>query len=484
MCGSNDWATVVKGGKAKPKGAVAGGDEFNSPVRMRSCLDNVRVKSLGVGPCAAHCVALTADGRVFVWGLNTSGQLGLGNGSPEVVPGPTLALLWKSHTLKAACGKTAAIKAACGKTHTLIVFEDGAMLSCGAGAKGALGYGTRKADLKEISPTPKRVLAGQVSENTHFVDAAAGCDFSLGVTADGQLYSWGWTEFGKLGLGDDGCYNTKAASIKLTYTASGAPARVRLPRDDSPEAKIVSAAAGKNHAACVCADGQGYTWGDGAYGKLGHRAQEQGVRPRLLDQVRFSVLYCGDMSTCGLGWPEYRGREFAKPANDGMLYAWGVLKGTHGEGATRPVPEYELQGWSVKPEALSMGASHVSLSADGTAIAWAQTCVASGQLGYGDKGPKSSNKPQKLSDLDGAAVCQVVAAAGTTFFLADAKCPKVKALPEYTPPEASAPPLDEDADPAAAKKGAKPGAKPAAKRAAPKAKAEPKAKAPAKRAKK
>ena len=38
---------------------------------------------------AAHSLALTEDGQVWVWGSNTEGQLGLGEDSEEMVYTPT-----------------------------------------------------------------------------------------------------------------------------------------------------------------------------------------------------------------------------------------------------------------------------------------------------------------------------------------------------------------------------------------------------------
>ncbi|KAJ8603779.1 hypothetical protein CTAYLR_000339 [Chrysophaeum taylorii] len=465
MCGSTDWASAVKGaaGKMKQKATGAKGEEFNAPTRVGGPLAKQRVKCLGVGPCAGHCAALTADGKVFMWGLNANGQLGLGPGAASVVPGPTLAPLWNS-----AAEGGAPIKCAVGKNHTLVCYQGGEVASAGCGSRGALGYGERKGDLVETSPKP--TIVGGLSKHA-IVDCAAGADFSLCVDDGGSLYSFGWTEFGKLGQGSDGCYNTKDSSIKLTYTAAGSPSRVRVAAaddgDDKGGRKVVQVSAGKNHAACVCSDGVAFTWGDGAYGKLGHRAQEQLTTPTAIEGARFGVVLCGDNSTCGLGWPEYRGRAFAKPpGSDGLLYVWGVLKGTHGEGATRPQVEYDLQGWNIKPPNLAMGASHVALAADDAAVAWAQMPVAYGQLGYGPKGPKSSHKPKKVDALEGATCAQVVAAAGATHYLA-ATSDVVQKLPVWTPPDKHDDEDEGDDDDEAPSGGASKRKKPAAKKKAP-----------------
>ena len=463
MAGSTDWVRAVKGaaGKIGTKDSEEGPEQFNRPTIIGGPLLKAKISSLAVGPSAGHVVMLSASqGAVWVMGLNTSGQLGLGpeHAQTSAVRAPTLAPLWLVEEKKrgsAASSKKVAVKAAVGKNHTLLLYEDGSVASAGYGLRGALGRGNRKGDLVEkvFSPGNAAVLGGAADgDSRRVVDVAAGCDFSLAVTRDGSLYSWGWSECGKLGQGSDGSYNTKDSSIKMTFTAVGEPAKVAFPiltaedddvleEGDKGPPRVVNCSAGKNHAACVCADGSGYTWGDGSYGKLGHRAQEMRTAPTRLKDARFTVLYCGDSTTCGLGFPEYRGRKFTKPPaqRDGMLYIWGVLKGTHGEGATRPRAEAELQGWNIKCQTLAMGAAHVCLHADDSAIAWAQSAVAFGQLGYGDKGPKSSHKPQKIHSLDGVDACaQVTAHAGASLFLFDtdkAKKSVLDDLPVWTPPE-------------------------------------------------
>ena len=282
LCGSTDWVAAAKGaaGKQKQKQDGAQGDQFDSPVIVGGALAGVRVAYVSVGPSAGHVLAF-GDGKVFAWGQNSHGQLGLGAKAPWCVPGPAEAKAWSAPGTP--------VSAACGKNHTLVLYADGAVASAGCGERGALGHGDKAKDMPEMSHDPKIVEA--VSD---VVCIAAGTDFSLAGASTGKVYSWGWTEFGKLGQGDDGCYNTKDSSIKLTYTAAGAPGLVKgLPAGF----EAVQVSAGKNHAAALGADGVGFTWGDGAYGKLGHRSQEQLNAPRALEGARFSSLLCGDSST-------------------------------------------------------------------------------------------------------------------------------------------------------------------------------------------
>ena len=167
------------------------------------------------------------------------------------------------------------------------------------------------------------------------------------------------------------------------------------------EGKIIQVSAGKHHAACLTDEGLGYTWGDNGYGKLGHRDQKQRNAPTRVQGARFSTLLCGDVSTAGLGWPEYQGRPFSKQSGDGLVWVWGVLKGSNGEGATHPVPNYDVQGWSIDKANFALGGTHCALAGEGAGVAWAFSPVAFGQLGFGKDGVKSSHTANKMDVGEG-----------------------------------------------------------------------------------
>ena len=231
------------------------------------------------------------------------------------------------------------------------------------------------------------------------------------------LYTWGWSEYGKLGTGTDGSYNTRDSSIKITYTATDIS---KIPM----EGKIIQVSAGKHHAACLTDEGLGYTWGDNGYGKLGHRDQKQRNAPTRVQGARFSTLLCGDVSTAGLGWPEYQGRPFSKQSGDGLVWVWGVLKGSNGEGATHPVPNYDVQGWAIDKSNFALGGTHCALSGEGAGVAWAFSPVAFGQLGFGPNGVKSSHTANKMDVGEGLVARQVVASVGQTHLLVDSETAK------------------------------------------------------------
>ena len=94
----------------------------------------------------------------------------------------------------------------------------------------------------------------------------------LAVTTDGELYTWGEGDDGKLGLGNSG---GTVDTPRLIESLRGK--------------KVVDAACGSSHSACILDDGSLYTWGKGRYGRLGHNDFESQMKPK---QVHiFSNVY-------------------------------------------------------------------------------------------------------------------------------------------------------------------------------------------------
>ena len=82
----------------------------------------------------------------------------------------------------------------CGGKHTLILTDDGEVLSFGVGEYGRLGTGSND---DALVPMPLDNLAEE--EVTHI---AAGFDHSLILTKDGKIFTWGRNNLGQLGHSD------------------------------------------------------------------------------------------------------------------------------------------------------------------------------------------------------------------------------------------------------------------------------------------
>ena len=90
------------------------------------------------------------------------------------------------------------VAVAAGNRHTLVLYASGTILSCGAGDRAQLGLGHKGAALNDQNKPQKVPLEAKVA------CVAAGHDYSLCADEGGALYSWGWSEYGKLGTGTDG----------------------------------------------------------------------------------------------------------------------------------------------------------------------------------------------------------------------------------------------------------------------------------------
>jgi hypothetical protein len=180
----------------------------NSPAPIR-VLGVEHAVAIAAG--SAHSLALEADGTVWAWGRNDSGQLGSGQRGDRHRP-------VRVDTLD---GVTAI---AAGASHSLALKADGTVWAWGWNAHGQLGDGTVAAS----HPSPVRV-----SGLEHVVAIAAGgyldalfatIGHSLALRRDGTVWAWGWNKLGQLGDGggDDRRVPVPVAGLRgVTAIAAG-----------------------------------------------------------------------------------------------------------------------------------------------------------------------------------------------------------------------------------------------------------------------
>lgn len=124
-----------------------------------------------------HSAIVTDDGRLFVHGFGSGGRLGLGAEVNASVLRPTQVPLSDVRTV------------ALGNNHTLVVTNQGQLLSFGSNSSGQLGYATNliPGTSGEMGPewSPREVMKRGV------VGVAAGKEHSVCWTENGAVYSWG-----------------------------------------------------------------------------------------------------------------------------------------------------------------------------------------------------------------------------------------------------------------------------------------------------
>ena len=129
-------------------------------------------------------VAITADGKVYGWGYNGYGQLGLGNTT--------------SYTTPTYLGIDDAIDAAAGWHYIVVVRKDGTVWAAGYSGYGELGVGNTAnsnvfVQVKNEDGTGFLNNIKSVSANENTVYA---------VTNDGDVYTWGRNNYGQMGFGN------------------------------------------------------------------------------------------------------------------------------------------------------------------------------------------------------------------------------------------------------------------------------------------
>ncbi|XP_066480523.1 protein RCC2-like [Tiliqua scincoides] len=130
--GATNWDLI--GRKEVPKQQAAYrnlGQNLWGPHRY-GCLTGIQVRTVVSGPCAAHSLLITTEGKLWSWGRNDKGQLGHGDTKRVDAPKPVEVL--SSETV---------VLAACGRNHTLVLTESGSIFAFGENKMGQLGLGNQ-----------------------------------------------------------------------------------------------------------------------------------------------------------------------------------------------------------------------------------------------------------------------------------------------------------------------------------------------------
>lgn len=283
-----------------------------------------------------HAGAVTAGGSLFMWGQNSSGELGVDTGDAKEVSEPQIVVM---------PGSKAVRMVAAGHEHSVCITMDNSAYSWGSGLMGILGHAS---DINRETPTEINLhwnAATSVDPNERLVWVAAG-PHNTGIVCQGradrrQIYVFGAGDYGTLGTGN------RTPSLQPQLIA------VEDDRGDDPFPPIRQLSFGTNHTVAVAENGNCYSWGSNQWGALGYemapdskeggagpaglgRAPSNSVttassashkrtlaaqsgdlqlRPRCVDALRklgVKVVHasCGELSTSVL-------------TDDGAVYSWG-----------------------------------------------------------------------------------------------------------------------------------------------------------------
>jgi alpha-tubulin suppressor-like RCC1 family protein len=224
-----------------------------------------------------------ATGRVWVWGLNSSGQLGLGNTTNYDRAFETTGSFLAGVTDLSA-----------GDEHSAVVRWKSAILGkvyCfGQREFGRLGNNSTTAG---IVSSPNEVVKSNGTALDHIIKVSAGPRHTLALDDQGHVWSWGCNANGELGDGTT-TNSHRGYAAKVQYNGADLPNIVNISAGGVEDAGFSLATA---------EDGTIYAWGANSYGQLGTGTTEA-VRklpralaaPRLTDQGSPSISLTAAMA--------------------------------------------------------------------------------------------------------------------------------------------------------------------------------------------
>ncbi|CAK4648197.1 unnamed protein product [Aphanomyces euteiches] len=171
-CGREYTLALTKDHKVYAWGAndygqlgVAGAMRYQrSPVPVLA-LNDLQVVQLAAGDY--HSAALTASGEVYTWGAGKDGQLGLGTNDDRNVPRKIAEL-----------DGIKIVQVACGGGHTACIAEDGSLWVFGRGRSGQLGRGDQLESIAAARNSPIQVKLPTHQPATH---VSCGSDHTMAL---------------------------------------------------------------------------------------------------------------------------------------------------------------------------------------------------------------------------------------------------------------------------------------------------------------
>ncbi|OPH62099.1 hypothetical protein BC351_02345 [Paenibacillus ferrarius] len=346
-----------------------------------------------------HSVAIQTDGKVWTWGANSSGQLGLGDAGFETNRKTPVQVMKEDGT------GFIAVQVAAGGSHTAALDPDKHVWTWGSNTDGQLG-----------SAGSSRNKPYRVDNIADVTAIAAGTSHTAALKGDGTVWTWGSNGEGQLGLGNlevraaqpkqvmlaDGTTPLIAKSIFAGYNqtlaidlngtlwmwgSQGDSANTYLPvkvtHSDGSDFKAVAAAAGLKFTVALDDTGKVWVWGyNGTAGALGIGVVDNGTIHYPLTQVSgltdIIAIDAGSMHTLAL-------------KQDGTVWAWGnnengQVGNLSNVNSSVPVNVLNQDGNIFRNAvAISAGGDNtghsLAMKKDGSIIAWGTN--EAGQLGNG-----------------------------------------------------------------------------------------------------
>ncbi len=235
-----------------------------------------------------NTAAVKTDGTLWTWGDNQSAQLGTNNVILRSTPVTTFAggNNWK--------------QVSCGNNHTAAIKTDGSLWIWGENFRGQLGINTNVS-----RSTPVTTFAG----GNNWKQVACGDEFTAAIKIDGTLWTWGFNQYGELGINENfasGLFIDSRSTPVTTFAGGTNWKSVTC---------VAYRFAGGSSTAAIKTDGSLWIWGSNASGKLGINTTTPGNISTPI------TTFAG-----GTNWKQVSCSRFNTLAikTDGTLWIWGA----------------------------------------------------------------------------------------------------------------------------------------------------------------
>jgi alpha-tubulin suppressor-like RCC1 family protein len=228
-----------------------------------------------------HCIARNSSGKVYCWGRNEYGYLGIGS-QDESFHKPILNQ-YLNHEF--------VIDISCGVLHSLVLTNCGEVYAWGWNIQGQIGNGCNS---NQYLPIKVKGF-----NNERVVMISCGWHHSMALTECGHVYSWGRNDCGQLGIGN---------TVK-----SNEPKFVTVIDENKCNVFIEKISCGSYHSLLLSSDGNIYAFGSNRSGQLGNQKEENESSPQ---RIKIETKFI-DISS---HWDKYISIALSQ---DGIYYIWG-----------------------------------------------------------------------------------------------------------------------------------------------------------------
>ncbi|EKU22126.1 hect domain and rld 4, partial [Nannochloropsis gaditana CCMP526] len=284
-CGATFTIALTSRGVPYQWGTV-NGRAYPEPSRVSL---GVPLRCLQVSCGRKHALALMEGGFVTSWGVGYFGQLGQGDNLSSDRP----RLI--HHLDPPRLGGDRVVAVACGGQHSAVHTAGQSVFCFGFNRYGQVGQG--QACNKISTPRPVNMSGIGSSQIRQLV---CGRHHTSVLTDKGQVFSWGASSFGRLGLPDP---------KKIVGLPTEVPAFRCCP--------LAALACGDFHVLGLGVDGRAYAWGYGSEGQGGLGATLHLRTPRPVEGLEGSRIA---QIACGAWWSMV-------VTEAGRLYTWGYGDG-------------------------------------------------------------------------------------------------------------------------------------------------------------